>query len=395
MENMYVTRKAIRKLPGRIMKAVQMPDPEIIEGFGCRGQIGRACIEAGFSKVMILTDKTLSGLGYLEAVERSLSEAGVSYVTYDGIASEPRLEYIDKGRALALESGAQCIIPLGGGSVMDTGKMIAAGCRLKHIITGLLLQKFIVVPGQSLPIMAIPSTAGTGAEMTVGAVITTRSGGKFAAVISGLNVHSVFLDSELTVKAPWRITAACGIDALSHGLEGVLADVESSEEDLGKSKECVRLVFDNLLHLKDHPDDVAARGAMCRAANLGGNAINKQLAGYIHAFAHSLGARYHIPHGEAIALSMLPVLRAQRETISEKMTVLAEYCGFTDGNAFMSALENLVEQCGLSLNGSVVNSKDYKALSVAIAKDSINYSAPMTFSRRQIIKTLSEISKIN
>lgn len=369
-----------------------MPEPEIIEGFGCRAQIGQKCKDAGFTSVLILTDRKLCELGYLQAVEHSLDEAGVSHCLYDGIASEPKLEYIDAGRTLALENGAQCIISLGGGSVMDSGKMIAAGSRMKHLPTEMLLQKFLVVPEKTLPIFAVPSTAGTGAEMTVGAVISRKSGGKFASVIAGLDVQKVFLDSELTVKAPWKITAACGIDALSHGLEGCLADVNCSEEDLEKSRRCVRLVLENLPRLREHPEDIEARGAMCLAANLGGNAINKQLAGYVHAFAHPIGARYHIPHGEAIALCLLPVMRSQRECCDAQLSSLAQYCGFDGVDALFEALEALMRQCDLHLDGSIVTPDDYNALSVAIAKDSINYSAPKTFGHKQIVQILSEIS---
>lgn len=393
MENMYLTRKAIRKLPGEIMKAIPMPEPEIVKGFGCRGQVGRMCREAGYTNVLILTDKVLSGLGYLQAVEESLNKEGVSYEVYDGISSEPKLEYIEKGREIAADHGAQCIVSLGGGSVMDTGKMIAAGCRMKHIPTDMLLQKFLLVPDRTFPILAIPSTAGTGAEMTVGAVITRKSGGKFASVIAGLDVQAVFLDSELTVKAPWGITAACGIDALSHGLEGVLADVRSSDADMEKSSLCVRLVLENLPLLKEHPDDVQAREAMCLAANYGGNAINRQLAGYIHAFAHTIGARYHIPHGEAIALCLLPVLRFQRESCSQKLEALAQFCGLDGTDALLLSLESLIRQCGLSIDGSVVKPEDFKKLSTAIAKDSINYSAPTTLGRSHIMQILSEINK--
>lgn len=393
--NMYHTRKAIRKLPGKIMKVIPLPEPEMFKGFGCRGEVGRKCREAGFSSVLIVTDKVLSDLGYLAAVEQSLSNAGVRYVVYDGISSEPRLEYIESGRTLALQNEAQCIISLGGGSVMDTVKMIAAGCKLKHIPAGGLLKKFLIVPGDTLPIFAIPSTAGTGAEITVGAVITRKSGKKFASVISGLDVQAVFLDSELMVKTPWRITAACGIDALSHGLEGALADVSSSEDDIEKSRECVRLVMENLLKLKEHPEDVAARDAMCLAAHYGGNAINKQLAGYVHAFAHPIGARYHIPHGVAIALVLMPVVRFQRDTCYTNLHDLARYCSYEGVDQLLAALEALVQQCGLELDGSMITPDAFDELAVAVAKDSINYSAPMTFSHSQIVEILSEISKIH
>ena len=394
MENMYLTRKAIRKLPGKVMKMVPIPEPAIIEGFGCRGQIGGICREQGFDAVLVLTDKVLSNLGYLESIEGSLSDEGIRYEIYDEINSEPKLDYIEAGRSMALKNESKCIITLGGGSVMDTGKMIAAGCRLKHLPVDMLLQKFLIVSGRTLPVIAIPSTAGTGAEMTVGAVISQKKGGKFASVIVGLDVRTVLLDSELTVNAPWRITASCGIDALSHGLEGAVADVYSSQTDIEKSRQCVRLVLENLPLLKEHPDNIEARAAMCLAANLGGNAINKQLAGYVHAFAHSIGARYHIPHGEAIAMCLMPIMRSQREACREQLTALAHYCSFRDVDSLFEALESLISQCGLKLDGTVLDPADFKDLSVVIAKDSINYSAPVAFKRRQIISILYEIKNL-
>ena len=394
MELMYLLRKAIRKLPGRIIKAVPIPEPEVIEGLGCRACVGRKCREAGFGTVLVLTDRTLVGLGFLQAVEKSLDDEGIRYTVYDGITTEPKLEYVEEGRVIALERGAQCIVSLGGGSVMDTGKMIAAACRLRHVPAGMLLRKFLIVRKRTLPVFAVPSTAGTGAEMTVGAVITKRKGGKSASVIAGLDVRAVFLDSELTVKAPWRITAACGIDALSHGLEGCLADVSSSESDVEKSRRCVRLVLENLPVLKDSPDDLSARSAMCMAANLGGNAINRQLAGYVHAFAHAVGARYHIPHGEAIAMCLLPVLRFQRCSCESKLSDLAHYCSLNGADALLGELEKLIGQCSLDIDGSVIRPEDCRELSAAIAWDSINYSAPVTLSRRQIVSILSEISKV-
>ena len=394
MENMYLTRKAIRKLPGKVMKTVPIPEPTIIEGFGCRGQIGGICKEKSFDTVLILTDKILTNLGYLESIEKSLSDEGIRYEIYDEINSEPKLEYIEAGRSMALKNEAKCIISLGGGSVMDTGKMIAAGCRLKYMPVDLLLQKFLIVPGKTLPVIAIPSTAGTGAEMTVGAVISQKNGSKFASVIVGLDVRTVLLDSELTVKAPWRITASCGIDALSHGLEGVVADVSSSQTDFEKSRQCVRLVLENLPLLKEHPENIDARAAMCLAANLGGNAINKQLAGYVHAFAHSIGARYHIPHGEAIAMCLLPIMRSQRESCEEQLTALAHFCSFSGVDSLFDALDTLISRCDLKLDAQAIDPADFKALSVAIAKDSINYSAPVAFKRKQIICILSEIKKL-
>ncbi len=173
-----------------------------------------------------------------------------------------------------------------------------------------------------------------------------------------------------------------------------MADVAADENDVEKSRRCVKLVFENLMRLKDRPDDDNARLAMCRAANLGGNAINKQLAGDIHSFAHSIGARYRLPHGVAIALCMMPVMRHQADKCRDKLEMLARYCSFENAGMFLDALESLIRQCGLSPDGSVVLAKDYGKLSVSIAKDSVNYSAPQTLSRREIISILTEISMI-
>lgn len=264
-----------------------------------------------------------------------------------------------------------------------------------------LLGKFIYVSGKTLPIIAVPSTAGTGAEITVAAMVNNAKGIKCSTVVIGLNVTHVVLDSELTVGAPESVTVYCGIDALSHGLEGCLADIKTTEEDLQKSRECVRLVFRNLPRLISAPDSIDARQNMCLAAFYGGNAINKQLAGYIHAFAHSIGALYHIPHGKAIALCLMPVVSFQKSICMDKLAKLSVYCGFageTDDEAaaadrFIAVLEQLLETCGFERGCDLIDRKDYKKLVGMIGADSINYSPPKTLSNKEIVRLLDEIRK--
>ena len=139
---------------------------------------------------------------------------------------------------------------------------------------------------------------------------------------------------------------------------------------------------------------------MCRAAMYGGNAINKQLAGYVHAFAHSIGAMYHIPHGQAITLMILPVLRYQMEICRRKYALMARYCGLatekTDpqeaAELFLNAIANLIAICGLDKLKSPVQAEDYEELTHLIAADSINYSAPMTFSNEDIKQVLKMVT---
>ena len=396
----YRFRKQIHKLPGKVIHRVPLPEPQVVEGHGAREKIGEICRECGYKQVLLVTDQTLRKLGYEQKIVRSLEELGVGYTLFADINSEPNIELIDAGRKIATECQAECVIALGGGSVMDTCKMISAGVKMPHLSTKTLLRKFLVVPGKTLPMITVPSTAGTGAEVTVGAVVTNARGTKGSTVLVGLDVTHVILDSELTIHAPQLVTAACGMDALSHVVEGTLSDVAVYVEDAYHSLEGVRLILQHLPVVMREPENIESRLAMCRAAMYGGNAINTQLAGYIHAFAHSIGAKYHIPHGQAITQMMLPVLKYQKAACLSKYAMMARYCQLADdhtddlhaANKFLQAISDLIVTCGLDKLESPVQPNDYEELTHMIAADSINYSAPVTFSNEDIVKVLEQLA---
>lgn len=397
----YLLRKTIRRLPGVVIKAVPKPRPEVTEGFQSREQAGKICRDLGYKSCLIVTDQTLYSLAYHEKIVKSLEDNGIKASVFHDIASEPTVEIVEAGKAAALACGADCVIALGGGSVLDSTKMIVSALRLRRRKVKSLIHKFLYVPRKSLPMISVPSTAGTGAEITVCAVITkSNKGAKGSTVIFGLNVVHVILDSELTIKAPRGVTAACGIDALSHGLEGVVASVKVPDADMRKSLECVKLVLEHLPVVLKTPDCEASRLAMSRAALYGGNAINEQLAGYVHAFAHSIGALYHIPHGNAIALSLLPVMRFQKEKCLDKLAKQAVYCGLADSaddpkiaaDRLMEALEALIAACDFPDKGAFIRREDYPLLIKRITNDSINYSAPVVQRKKDIIRVLDEIN---
>lgn len=398
----YRFRKQIHKLPGKVIHRVPLPEPQVVEGHGVRAKIGEICEECGYKHVLLVTDQTLQKLGYEQKILDSLAEVGVESTLFANINSEPNIVLIDEGRKIAMESKAECVIALGGGSVMDTSKMIAAGVRMPHLATRSLLLKFLVVPGKTLPMISVPSTAGTGAEITVGAVVTRTRGSKGSTVIVGLDVTHVILDSELTIHAPQLVTAACGMDALSHVVEGSLSDVAVYVEDAYHSLEGVRLILQHLPVVMREPENIESRLAMCRAAMYGGNAINTQLAGYVHAFAHSIGAKYHIPHGQAITLMMLPVLKFQKAACLSKYAMIARFCQLADDHAddchaadnFLQAVSDLIITCGLDKLESPVQPADYEELTRMITADSINYSAPMTFSEEDVRRVLERVTDV-
>jgi len=385
----YQFRKQIHRLPGKVIRAIPLPEPEVTEGLGARAQIGNICQKSGYKHVLVVTDQTLLSLGFHKAILDSLDAAHVEWSLFSDIHSEPNMTIIEAGRQQALESQAEAIIALGGGSVMDSCKMIAAGVRMPHLPVKALLLKFLPVPKGTLPLIMVPSTAGTGAELTVGAVVTNEQGTKSSTVLIGLNVTNVVHDSELTMNAPKAVTAACGIDALSHCIEGAVADVDLDEEDMKMSMEGVKLILQNLPVVIREPQNNDARLAMCRAAMYGGNAINTQLAGYVHAFAHSIGAMYHLSHGQAISLMLMPVLEFQKEACKAQYEALAKYCGVPD---FLQAVRDLLHQAGLDTFQSPVRVCDHEKLIPMVAADSINYSAPVTLSEEEIKKVLERIT---
>lgn len=392
----YRFRKQIHRLPGKVIHAIPLPEPEVTAGQGARREIGAMCKKAGYKQVLVVTDETLHRLGYDEAILESLNEAGVNASLFCDIHSEPTIAIIEAGRQQALETKAEAIIALGGGSVIDSCKMIAAGCKMPHVPVKALLLKFLPVPGETIPLIMVPSTAGTGAELTVGAVVTNEHGAKGSTVLIGLKVPHVVHDSELTEHAPKHVIAACGIDALSHCIEGAVSDTEVDEEDMRMSREGVKLILENLpLLTSEGVKELTSEGAeqarlnMAKAAMYGGNAINTQLAGYVHAFAHSIGAMYHLSHGQAISLMLMPVLEFQKEACKAHYEALAKYCNVPD---FLQAIRELMATCGMDQIVSPVRACDHEQLIPMIAADSINYSAPVTLSNADIKAILDQIT---
>ena len=397
----YLGRKAIRKVPGAVIKAAPLPEPELMEGFGKRSEVGAICKKNGYRSALLITDQTLFGLGLHEKVTASLAEHDVGCTLFHDIDGEPTVRMVDAGRRAAMACGADCIVALGGGSVMDSGKIIAAGAKHPHAPVTHYLHKFAFANSGTLPMINIPSTAGTGAECTVGAVVQNKQGTKSSTVIFGLEVAAVILDSELLIGAPRSVTTWCAMDALSHGLEGLLADVDSSEEDVFKSRECVRLVMENLPLLLEDPKNIEARQATLLAAHYGGNAVNTQLAGYAHAFGHSIGALYHIPHGKAVAWCLVPVVEAQENIRYDQLAALARHCRVADesdsreaaADKFILALKALLDRCGLEKGCPPLAEQDYDRLTAMIDADSINYSPSRTFTDSEIRMLLDQIRR--
>lgn len=299
--------------------------PLIFSGSGSSLTLCRQLAMLGYTRALIVTDRFLNESGMLDEIKKTLTESGVTFAVYDGVEPDPPFEQVQAGEALLREENCDAVIGVGGGSVLDAAKMIA----LVHNNPGDLafydgIQK-AKRPG--LPMFAIPTTAGTGSETTPAAVISENGTHRKVAVADGKMVpHYVALDAELMKSMPPGITAATGMDALTHAVESYLskASTASTEAMAGTA---VKLVFKYLPRAWHDGNDMEARDAMAMASFYGGVAFGRTSVGYAHGIAHQLGRVCHTPHGEANAMVLPEVLAAYGDCVHKRLARLAQSVG--------------------------------------------------------------------
>lgn len=297
--------------------------PELITGPGSIKTLPAFIRKKGLSRVLIVTDPVLHRLGLLNSMLTACGEASLAYTLFDGVEPNPSIENIEEARRLYVENKCEGIIAFGGGSSMDCAK--AAGAR-------------VVKPRQSVsqmggtlrvlkrlpPVFAVPTTAGTGSETTIAAVVTDRATHhKYAVQDLVLIPHYAVLDPELTVGLPPHITSTTGMDALTHAVEAYTNILAPKSTDRLAEK-AVRLIFDNLEKAYADGGDLTARYNMQLAAFYGGAAFTRACVGYVHGVAHTLGGLYGTPHGLANAVILPYVMEAFGPAVYYKLARLAE-----------------------------------------------------------------------
>lgn len=278
--------------------------------------------EQGIDNVLIVTDGFLHLSGKLEPLKNALSAAGIRYAIYDEVVPNPTVWNVEAARELYLKRECQGLIGFGGGSAIDCAK--AVGARIAR--PGLSIPQMRGILKVVLPIpflAAVPTTAGTGSETTLATVITDHETyHKFPINDFPLIPRVAVLDPEMTRTLPKDLTATTGMDALTHAIEAYIGNSGSRETRMEALK-AARLVADNLRDAYNDGDDMAARANMLEAAYLAGDAFSKSYVGYCHAVAHSLGGKYHIPHGLANAVLLPYVLEGYGSAIYKKGKDLA------------------------------------------------------------------------
>lgn len=298
-------------------------EPELIEGIH---KIPKLLMEQGRDHVLLITDRGIRSLGLTGRLETLLEESKIKCTVYDKTVANPTTDNVEEARELYQNHGCNAMIAFGGGSSIDCAK--AAGARIAKPKQSLAKMEGILKVYKKIPMLiAIPTTAGTGSETTVAAVITdaaTRH--KYPINDFCLIPRYAVLEPEVTFGLPKAITATTGMDALTHAVEAYIGR-STNRQTRGASIEAVKLIFDNIKTACDEPTNETARRNMLRASYLAGAAFTKSYVGYVHAVAHSLGGKYGIAHGLANSVLLTYVLEAYGRTIYKKLWKLAVASG--------------------------------------------------------------------
>ena len=327
---MWQLKKAYYRSFQAIMKYAMFifdwSEPELLEGPGAVKRLPALIKSKGISKVLVVTDKGLMGLNLLDGLFQALQDAGVDYAVFDGVQPNPTIDNIEDARAMYLENGCEAVVAFGGGSPMDCAK--AAAARVTNPKTSVRkMRGTLRVFHKPALIFAVPTTAGTGSETTVAAVVSDpETHEKNPINDPKLRPKYAVLDPELTVGLPPHITSTTGMDALTHAVEAYIgrSNVRSTE---AYAEKAVKLIFGNLEKVYANGKDIEGRNNMLKASYYAGMAFTRAYVGYVHAIGHNLGGMYGIPHGLAMSVILPYVLDYYGKTAQFRLARLAEISG--------------------------------------------------------------------
>ena len=314
------------KLAGAV---VPFPKPTLFTGTDSSLELCDAIGQIGIKKLMIATDDVLVSIGLLDKIKTRLEELNIEYVIYDGIRPDPTFDQVQKGLEVLRNNNCEAILAVGGGSPIDASKAIAAGATNDKPLEKLAgMFKVFKAP---LPLFAIPTTAGTGSEVTIASVVSDSKTHKKALILDPKLVPMMAaLDGSLMLGLPPAVTAATGMDALTHAIESYISTNASNETD-AYGLAATRLIMKNLETAVKDGSNLEARQNMAMASYYAGLAFTKAGVGYVHAIAHNFGANYSTPHGLANSIVLPHILDYSKDEVVNRLATLAEVSGLKQG----------------------------------------------------------------
>ncbi|MBQ7880986.1 MAG: iron-containing alcohol dehydrogenase [Clostridia bacterium] len=349
--------------------------------------------------VLLVTDKGIKNLGLTQALEQSIKDNNISVVVFDETVPNPTTQNVEDAVKMYKDNNCQGIIAFGGGSAMDCAK--ATGARVVKPKKLLSKMKGILKVGKKLPLLvAVPTTAGTGSETTLAAVITdSETRHKYPINDFPLIPKYALLNAELTVGLPKHITSTTGMDALTHAIEAYIGRSTTNQ-----TRQCamfaVKTIFENLTEAYNNPTNIVAREKLLLASYNAGLAFTKSYVGYVHAVAHSLGGKYNVAHGLANAVILPYVLKKYGRTIYKKLWELGVHAGLfsketskeVGAKIFIEKIEEMNSLMNIPLKIDGIVESDIPSLAKT-AEHEANplYPVPVLFTAKQLESIYYEV----
>lgn len=379
-----------------LLRLLPRNPPIVFKGINSALTLCEQVAVLGYTKVIIVTDNFLGGSGILDGIKATLSKHEVEFVVFDGVLPDPAFDQVQEGEAKLRTERCQAVIAVGGGSVLDAAKMMA----MLNTNPGTLASFDGIQKSKNpgLPLFAIPTTAGTGSEITLAAVITDPVSHRKIPIVDGKMIPGyIALDAEIMKGMPPGITAATGMDALTHAVESYLSKASSATTE-EHARAAIRLLFKYQLRAFHDGSDMEARDGMAMAAFYAGAAFGKTSVGYVHGIAHQLGRVCGTPHGNANAMLLPEVLAAYGDCIHQRLADMAGFASIGEAGDGSSVLAGKFIQAIVDMRTEMelpLLPKDLKAADIpgivdeAIAEAGSLYPVPRYMSEGEITRIVN------
>lgn len=355
--------------------------------------------DKNLTNLLLVTDKGIRSLGLTKNLEDYLTNNGVNVLVYDGTVANPTTDNVAEALQIYKQNSCQGLIAFGGGSAMDCAKAVGAcvACPNKTLND----MKGLLKVNHKLPfLVAIPTTAGTGSETTVTAVITdSETRHKYTINDFDLIPSRAMLDPSLTLGLPKHITATTGMDALTHAVEAFIGR-STTRSTRKNALRAIKLIFENLETVYNDGSNLEARRCMLRASYMAGLAFTKSYVGYIHAIAHTLGGKYNIAHGLANAVIMPYLLKEYGKSIYKKLWKIGVFCelfdektSYNDGaKIIIEKIETMNKNMDIPSKIETIKEEDIPELArIAVKEANPLYPVPKLRTAKQLQKLYYQV----
>ena len=383
------------------MRFLDWSEPKLFEGEGSVLLLPAFIKEMNLHKVLVVTDKGLMKLNLLDPLLNKLKEEGIEYFIYDEVQPNPTIPNIEKCKDMYIENGCEGIIAFGGGSPMDCAKGAAARV-VKPNKPIPKMRGYLKVNKKIPPFFAIPTTAGTGSETTLAAVVTNPETHEKNAICDPcLRPKYAVLDASLTIGLPPHITSTTGMDALTHAVESYIGK-SNVKSTIKYAEDAVKLIHSNLEKAYINGKDIEARENMLKASFYAGSAFTRAFVGYVHAIAHNLGGLYNTPHGLANAVILPYVLEWYGKSIYKRLAKLADLIGITKegmnieekGKAYIEEIKRMNKAMNIPDKFDFIKEEDIDTLVArALKEGNPGYPVPKIMNKKDCEMVIRSLMK--